>query len=97
MSFISSHPCTVRRHLLSAKREVECTLQGYLTYKKCSPLGPYRRPVPRVLGGWEFSYGRGTPLNQILGRMNAVSRSKSSAPCEERGRVHLPGLLPDFG
>jgi len=26
------------------------TIQGYLTYKKRIPLGPYRRPVPRVLG-----------------------------------------------
>ena len=25
-------------------------------------LGPYRRPVPRVLGGWAFSYGRGNPV-----------------------------------
>ena len=26
------------------------------------PLGPYRRPLPRVLGGWAFSYRRGTPV-----------------------------------
>ena len=26
-------------------------LQGYLTYKKRTPLGPYRRPMPRVLPG----------------------------------------------
>ena len=26
-------------------------LQGYLTYKKTHPLGPHRRPTPRVLGG----------------------------------------------
>ena len=26
------------------------------------PLGPYRRPMPRVLGGWAFSCGRGTPV-----------------------------------
>jgi hypothetical protein len=25
--------------------------QGYLTYKKSTTLGPYRRPIPRVLGG----------------------------------------------
>ena len=25
------------------------SLQGYLTYKKMNPLGPYRRPVSRVL------------------------------------------------
>ena len=26
-------------------------VHGYHTDKKCTPLGPYRRPVPRVLGG----------------------------------------------
>ena len=26
-------------------------VQGYLTYKKMHPLRPYRRPMPRVLGG----------------------------------------------
>ena len=26
-------------------------LQGYLAYKKMHPLGPYRRPRPRVIGG----------------------------------------------
>jgi hypothetical protein len=42
-------------------------LQGYLSYQKRTPLGPYRRPVPKgprgILGGWAFSYGRGTPVN----------------------------------
>jgi len=28
-----------------------CGVQGYLTYKNPPPLGPYRRLVPRVLGG----------------------------------------------
>ena len=26
-------------------------VQGYLTDKQTHPLGPYRRPMPRVLGG----------------------------------------------
>ena len=34
--------------------------------RKRTPLGPYRRPIPRVQGGsWgggAFSYGRGTPV-----------------------------------
>ena len=34
-------------------------VQGYLTYKK-TPLGPYRRPIPRVLGG---SWGGGSLLS----------------------------------
>ena len=29
------------------------SVQGYLTHKKRAPLGPYRRPVPRVLEGSE--------------------------------------------
>ena len=31
-------------------------IQGYLTYEETHPLGLYRRPTPRVLGG---SYGAG--------------------------------------
>ena len=40
-------------------------LQVYLAHRKGTSLGPYRRPMPRVLGGflggWAFSYGRRTP------------------------------------
>ena len=42
------------------------SVQGYLAHKK-TPLGPYRRPVPRVLWGVPeggmFSYGQGTPVH----------------------------------
>ena len=41
-------------------------LQGNLTDKKGNPLGPYRRPMPRVPGGsWEvgvFLWARYVPL-----------------------------------
>jgi hypothetical protein len=30
---------------------LRCAIQGYLAHKKCTPLGPYRRPRSRVLGG----------------------------------------------
>ena len=30
--------------------------------RKFTPLRPYRRPVPRVLGGWAFFYGRGSTV-----------------------------------
>ena len=30
--------------------------------RKRTPPGPYRRPMPGVLGGWAFSYGRGSPV-----------------------------------
>ena len=59
----------VRRH------SVRYTVQGYLAHKKSHLLGPCRRPMPtvlrgvpyaygprEVLGGWTFSYGRGTPV-----------------------------------
>ena len=42
------------------------SIQGCLTHKNPPPpLGPYRRPMPRVLEGWTFSYGRGTPVLQF--------------------------------
>ena len=40
--------------------------RGTSLMTKRTPLGPYRRPVPRVLGGWAFSYGRGTPVHVAL-------------------------------
>ena len=35
-----------------------------LIIKKRPSLGPYRSPMPRVLGGWAFSYERGTPVHK---------------------------------
>ena len=37
---------------------------GLACTNKASSLGPYRRPTPRVLGGWAFSHERGTPVGQ---------------------------------
>ena len=38
-------------------------LQGYLSHKNPPPLGPYRRPMPRVLSG---SYGVGRlPMSEV--------------------------------
>ena len=40
--------------------------RGISLFRKQIPLGPYRRPMPRVLGGvlggWAFSYEQGTPV-----------------------------------
>ena len=50
----------VTRSLLSG-----AGVQGYLAHKKQPPLGPYSRPMPRVLldtGGSTVSYERGTPV-----------------------------------
>ena len=37
--------------------------RGTSLIRKCTPLGPNRRPMPRVVGEWAFSYGRGTPVD----------------------------------
>ena len=37
-----------------------CRLQGYLSHKKQRPLGPYCRPMPKVLWeSWRFVMGEG--------------------------------------
>ena len=36
--------------------------RGTSLTRKRTTLGPYRRPMPRVLGGWAFSYERGAPV-----------------------------------
>jgi len=51
--------------------------RGTSIIRKRTPLGPYRRPMPRVLWGWAFSYGRGTPVSKLC-----LSRGP------ERVRVH---------
>ena len=39
--------------------------RGTSLARKRTPLGTYRRPVPRVLGGWLFAYERGTPVSNV--------------------------------
>jgi len=38
----------------------EIRYRGTSLTRERNPLGPYRRPLPRVLWGSAFSYGRGT-------------------------------------
>jgi len=40
-------------------------------------LGPYRRPMPVVLGEWVFSYERGTPVSVCCQRL---PRSRQARP-----------------
>ena len=59
--------------------------RGTSLTRKRTPLEPYRRPIPRVLGGLMFSYGRGTPVD-----MHA-----SVGPWQNLGWAHsltTPGL-----
>ena len=64
------------------------------------PVGPCSRPMPEVLGGWvlggwAFSYGRGTPVVQdepALGRqvghvLSHVSSTLSQSVLEKRNRI----------
>ena len=43
--------------------------RGTSRIRKRTPLEPYRRPMPRVIGGsygsWAVSYGRGTPVHGV--------------------------------
>ena len=71
-------PVPVAPPSFSQRRERPCSGLGWLIcckfarqrpYRATSltrntpPIGPYSSPMPRVLGGWAFSYGRGTPVS----------------------------------
>jgi len=51
------------------------------------PLGPYRRPMPRVLGGWAFSYERGTPVNTQTTTLQKAESNKEEAPAASRAEA----------
>ena len=40
--------------------DAEVDYRGTSLTRERTPLGPYRRPLPRVLAGWVVSYERGT-------------------------------------
>ena len=49
VSLVSSREhASLQDHLRAIERP---TVQGYLTHMKRTPLGPYSRPMPRVVGG----------------------------------------------
>ena len=54
-------------------RQISQDYRGALLTRKHPPLGPYRKPLPRVLGevlgGWEFSYERGAPVLGLMPRV----------------------------
>jgi len=43
-------------------RPFQVPYRGTSLIRNRNPLGPYRKPMPGVLAGWAFSYGRGTPV-----------------------------------
>ena len=66
------------QHFLTSKKpsrvaeRAAAALQGYLTYTKAHPPGTLPRPMPTVLGGWVFSYERGTPVEEGTWRETRV-------------------------
>jgi len=54
--------------------------------RKRTPIGHYSRTMPRVLGGWAFSYGGGTPVPQC-------STLSSEGMVRERGLRMASGVL----
>ena len=75
--------CTYRHDLASTNPPPrQSYYRGTSLIRKRTPRGPYRRPMPRVLGGvlggWAFCYGRSTPVHfrqflRLKHRFNVVS------------------------
>ena len=64
---------------------VRCAYRGTSLIRNSRPLKTYSRTMPRALGGWAFSYERGTPAHVGHGPLPGV-------------RVHGSGLMiPDLG
>ena len=57
--------------------------RGTSPIRKHTTLGPYRKPLPMVLGGsqggWAFSYGRGT-LVRLIPDSRLAPRGRTSNP-----------------
>ena len=52
-------------------KAIHMRIPDYLTDENPPPQGPYRRPMPRVLGGYQgvgLPYERGDPVLQLKGR-----------------------------
>ena len=62
-SFTPSRPSRDRQARLGTKTS---NYRGTSLTRKHPPLGPYRRPMPRVPGGRAFSYERGSPVEHHL-------------------------------
>ena len=75
---------SVQRNLVPAGRDpvtLDRTYMGTSLIRELSPLGPYRRPMPRVLGGSEggarFLMGE-VPLHTSLSNVHLVQTSLSN-------------------
>jgi hypothetical protein len=67
----------------------------YRGTSKRTPPGPYREPMPMVLGGspggWAFSYERGTPVVVVRGFVLPVVPEDGGLP--RRAYTRLGGYL----
>ena len=67
---------------------------GTSLIRKRTSLGPYRRPMPRVIGrvigGWAFSYGRGTPVSVP----RRADQFRGGPAIESRGGIVSPDAGP---
>ena len=79
----SSHHLSVLRWIKARARTR--MYRGTSLMKTSTLLGPYRRPMPRFLGGvlagWAFSDGRGTPL-----RRSSQSHNRTFSTASFRSR-----------
>ena len=86
--------------LVAFEFDADCGILNLQRYRgtpptsKRTPLGPYRRPVPRVLGGISgglaFYYGRGTPVHTRQRSMLQLPNSRSSGFTRRRTQTGSP-------
>ena len=62
--WVQMHFCVCQQYVNSLNQALVDSLdssgvayRGTSLTRKRTPLGPYRKSMPRVLGGWEFSHG----------------------------------------
>ena len=84
------------RNLVSSRANRPCldprgcapvqSVEGYLTYKETHPLGPYRRPMPSVLGGpqWSGRFLMGEVPLYTTCRLHVTSLYKGSSLIRRR-------------
>ena len=72
-------------HVLVFEEPLSLNKGSSLTRKR-TPLEPYRRPMPRVLGEWASSSGRGTPVHGHTRKLSVVEH-----PLTGSGR-HVAGV-----
>ena len=95
---LSSTPQPVQARFLPCLEPY--SVQGYLACRKCTPLGPYRRLMPRVLGG---SQGGGrfpmieVPLCGACRTLAHLSHAEAGPACRSLNGTSLIRNPPPLG